>query len=260
MNAAQHILMRLQQAILERDASAARDDIAPHSKLSAEARIAIYRDGYVQRLSEAVAADYPATRAAIGEAVFDAWARAFVAANPSRHYSLDPYPLGFAAWLERAADASRFVKELAQLEATIAEVFLLPDSPLLDSAACARLDETTLSASRFRLRTASALKHFSYPLHAYLTAERAGQTPSHPLPNDEYLLLVRHRNEVQRHVLSPAAYAMLLALRQGAPFGEALSEVSLNHPEALARELGGWMQHWLQHGFFTALVSAGDIA
>ncbi|HEY0674915.1 MAG TPA: DNA-binding domain-containing protein, partial [Immundisolibacter sp.] len=48
--------------------------------LSADARLAIYRDGYRLRLTEALGEDFPLLRALLGAATFERLARAYLAA------------------------------------------------------------------------------------------------------------------------------------------------------------------------------------
>src|SRR4051812_20927025 len=56
--------------------------------LSAEARLGIYTSGYVLRLLECMRADFPALRAFVGDAVFDAFAKAYLISWPPRSSSL----------------------------------------------------------------------------------------------------------------------------------------------------------------------------
>ena len=56
--------------------------------LSAEQGLAIYHNAYRARLLEALRGDYPAVHGWLGDAEFDALAGAYIAAHPSRHFSL----------------------------------------------------------------------------------------------------------------------------------------------------------------------------
>jgi hypothetical protein len=65
------------------------DDIAQSvndtAKANRDLMLSIYRHGYFSRLHECLAVDYSAVRAVLGEEAFEAMARAYVEAHPSRN-------------------------------------------------------------------------------------------------------------------------------------------------------------------------------
>ena len=69
-------------------------------RLGPQGRFAIYAGGYRSRLLETLRDDFPALRRLVGETVFDLFAHGYIAARPSRHFSLYDYGAGFADHLE----------------------------------------------------------------------------------------------------------------------------------------------------------------
>lgn len=76
----QDYLLGRPSAILDRIAEAPREDC---TRL-----LDIYRNAYLARLVEALGSDFPKLRRIAGEATFDALARAYLRARPSRHRSV----------------------------------------------------------------------------------------------------------------------------------------------------------------------------
>jgi Putative DNA-binding domain len=95
-----------------------------------DTRLAVYRDGYAQRLAEALAHTYPALREAIGPAAFGGCIERLAHHSPSRHYSVRDYGGTLAAQLERelAGARARGAADLARFEWAIAGAFDAPDS------------------------------------------------------------------------------------------------------------------------------------
>ena len=90
----------------------------------------VYRDGYALRLIEALSSDYPGLMAMAGPADFDHMARAYIAANPSRHPSIRWYGKGVADFLGATPpyDRSPAAAEMARFEWALGEAFDSPDA------------------------------------------------------------------------------------------------------------------------------------
>ncbi len=99
---------------LRGDTGAIRDAIADGPSAGRDELIGVYRHAYGARLAEALANDFPATAACLGQAAFGAAAHAYIAAHPSRHPSIRWLGAHFAAHL--AARGQAPVGELAAFE------------------------------------------------------------------------------------------------------------------------------------------------
>jgi hypothetical protein len=103
------------------------------AKVSAETRLAVYYDAYRLRLLEALASNYPVLRAWIGEEEFENIGIAYVAAHPSRHFSIRWFghllPEFLAAtqpWQDKSSLA-----EMAALEWALSEAFDAEDGTVI---------------------------------------------------------------------------------------------------------------------------------
>ncbi|MGB0681359.1 MAG: DNA-binding domain-containing protein [Magnetovibrionaceae bacterium] len=100
-----------------------------------EGGLAVYHSAYVARIQEALAADFPRTKDYLGEETFDGEARAYLAANPSRHPSIRWVGKTFGEFLEsRSRDDAG---ALARFEWTLGLAF--------DGAAADPLDESVFA-------------------------------------------------------------------------------------------------------------------
>lgn len=246
-------LSALHDAIVEQRPSQAAPFIYenPLCGLSAELRVSIYAEGYLERLSAATSSDFPALGHYIGEARLRAAAHAYVRATPSTHWDLNLYPSGFAAFLARELPDGAACA-LALLEAQIARVFWLPETPALTPEMLQALGEGIWDA-RLMLRTASTLLVLPYAANAYLTAFRVGNAPAMIEQGREELLVLRHHNEVKRLVLEPAEAMLLHSIQEGQSLGGALTSSTLPEEE-LAGHLPHYLSRWLGAGVFQALA------
>ncbi|NYT41247.1 putative DNA-binding domain-containing protein [Sphingomonas sp. R-74633] len=118
----------MQDAILAASAPDARAHVHGDNRLTAEDRVAIYASGYRQRLIECLESEYPLLSALAGPTAFALFAQGYIAAHPSRSYTLYEFGAGFADWLEAsrppggAQDVGAIPAALARIERTKAEV------------------------------------------------------------------------------------------------------------------------------------------
>lgn len=242
-------------AILKKDAQLVAPAIRGDDRLSAQSRMAIYIDGYRIRLTLAIRSDYPTLLALLGDASFDAAARAYIESTPPAHFSLDRYPHGFADFF-RANSEDVFAADIAALEAAIADVFMDEDSEPLSPQELASITPEAFGAVTLSPRKASRLMRFAYPVEDALLAVRDGKTPARPQAEASYMFLARHNNEVQRHVLSHAEYVLLTALTKRLPVGQSLESAAESHADLLpeiAGNLQTWFSRWAANGFFQSL-------
>ena len=101
------------------------DRVTGTVKVSAEKRLAIYYAAYRLRLLEALASNYPVLRAWIGEEEFENAGIAYLAAHPSRHFSIRWFGHRLPEFLA-ATDLWRdtpYIAEMASLEWALSEAF-----------------------------------------------------------------------------------------------------------------------------------------
>lgn len=242
-------LQALQAAMLQQDALPMLALVKPAraEALSPATRIAVYTEGYTERLVEATLSDYPALAHYMGADDCRQAVTAFVKLTPSRFWDLNLYPVGLADFLEGYA-TTRAAKNLARLESAITDVFWQPETAALLPEALASLNEEKLGQKRFRLRPAARLLRLEYAANDYLTQFRAEGNPPTMRAGMEWLLLVRYRDEVHRLPLEEDEHTLLAALHEYVTFNEALARIA--DQQRLATALSGYLTNWLKYGVF----------
>lgn len=244
------LLETLQEAILAGDPPRAGALIKPHPRLTREAMVAIYSDGYRLRLFKAVADDYAALCRYLGEAAFGTLLRAFIEATPPEHFNLDRYAPRFAAYLAHACDDA-FARDLAALEGAIAEVYLLEETPPLPPDALGAIAPDDLAALTLRPRAACRLLALAYPADAYLTQFREAGEAHKPAAEASHLAVFRHRHMVRRLALEQAEFTLLSLLAEGKTLGAALEAPT---PDAASPEtVTAWFARWVAEGVLKAI-------
>ncbi len=106
--------------------------------LSNRARVDLYADMYLARLTEALAAEFPRVRGALGERRFARLAKEYVARHPSRRPTIQHVGAQLRSHLARhPVRGAPYARELARLDQLTSEVYLAPglgDEPLLTAA------------------------------------------------------------------------------------------------------------------------------
>ncbi|MEP9358563.1 DNA-binding domain-containing protein [Sphingomonas sp. KR3-1] len=118
----------MQAAILAASGADARAHVRGDNRLTAEDRVDIYARSYRQRLIECLESEYPLLAALAGPTAFTLFAKGYIAAHPSRSYTLYDFGAGFADWLDGARppggpqDVGAIPAALARIERAKAEV------------------------------------------------------------------------------------------------------------------------------------------
>lgn len=244
------MLEDMQSAMLESEP----DKIIPNLKNnrpSLEKRLNVYFVGYFMRLVQAVLSDYPTLIHYLGHAEVERLAISYVEQTPSNSYTLDVYSLEFAEYLSRNCE-DHFAISLAKLESAIAEVFWLPDSESFTPSSDVTPEQ--FMELCFSPRKASKLIHLEYPVEEYTGAVREEKIASASEEKSNHMFIVRHNNEVKRHVLGYSEQIILSKLFFGFSIEAVLDEVTDKYPELIPdieKNLQFWFASWIANGFFT---------
>ncbi|HEX8173039.1 MAG TPA: DNA-binding domain-containing protein [Thermoanaerobaculia bacterium] len=232
--------------------------------LSGEERLGIYARGYVLRLLECLRADFPALRAFVGDGVFDAFARAYLAMQPSTSPSLYALSAGFARFLEETrpdagtldADSAAlldFPAELARLERAWGEVMRAPgienDPPSGDV-----LSFETLFGVDLMVQATPCLRllDLRFPLVDFLRRAHAGERPEPPAPRRALVALGRSRYRVHAEEIEPWQFAFLQACEQPLPLYAAAQRAAAaagDDPSRVLAALSIWLPAAIELGY-----------
>ena len=257
------------------DLDALETVVAPSPALSGAERLAIYCRSYHARLLQCFREMFPALLHALGQELFDGFARDYLQQHPSRSYTLDRLADAFPRHLaETRPDAAAppgereswpdFIIELASLEWAFLKVY---DGPGLEGRAMPRARDTlTSDAGRIlQARPAPApclrLFAFRYPVHTYMLAARRGENPLLPAPAESFVAATRVSYRVNLHELSAPQYALLAALDGRHTVGQILDRGCAStgdRRQPSITTLRNWLCDWTSKGFFESIEIPRD--
>jgi Putative DNA-binding domain len=237
------------------------ETILPSRQQTAGERLAVYQHAYLARLLEVLREQFPCSRFAVGDGLFDQFAAGYLHGHPPHSYTLAHLADQLPEYLDatRPADWGDFLVELVGLERAIDRVF---DGPGPENAAPFAFPADAGESLRLSLVPGCELHAFHYPVSTYYTDWKAQREPAWPEPREQFIALFRREYVVRRHELSRVQYELLQRLHDGETLSEALCGVGqprrLPHGEAsfdeLADSVRDWFAGWTAGGFF-ALVS-----
>ncbi len=241
---------------LRRGTAAARKAlplVKPNDRLTAPERLEIYNIQYWLRVLDALREDFPALRAALGEARFEALARAYLAARPSRSFTLRNLGSGLPDFLARPSHRkwttphTALAIDLARYEWAQVVAFDEAELPPLAVEALTG-GESPSDPGKLRLRlqphlTLLALRH---PVDAFVLAlqhddrlrseasnvriakkkkrERKPKRPPLPKPEPTWIAVHRSDNLLYSKRLDAESFRLLSALNAGRPLARACSD------------------------------------
>jgi hypothetical protein len=248
--------------------------IKPNDRLTSFERLEIYNRQYWFRVLSALGEDFPGLRAVLGERRFDAMAKAYLIANPSRSFTLRNLGARLETWLRKnpkwAGTNQNLALDIVRLEWADIEAFdgkaeppLRPED--LANAAGPRLKLT--------LQPYVRLLSFRYPVDDLLLEVRkedddtdfASNTFAEHRkrkrvravaklkPAQIYLAVHRIDYSVYFRRLDAEEFAILTALRQGKTLSVAVESAfrkSKVAPDERPLKVQTWFQTWATLGWF----------
>jgi hypothetical protein len=235
------------------------DVILPSRTLTPAERVEIYQRMYPLRMEEALGVDYPGLQHFLGEDGFRRLVREYVAAFPSRSYTLNRLGDHLAEFIRTAPGLRHraFCHDLARLELAMTQVFDEAETPSLSAEAVAAVPAEEWPT--MCLRPIAALRQLAvrHGVGAYLDSLDDKAHP-HPRPRrqDAWLVVFRRGYRVRRRELSRPAYDLLADLTAGVRLGDAVTAATRRRGRLAARQsqLYRWFREWMASGLFAGVV------
>lgn len=230
-------------------AEIAADDDLPSSSVG----MAIYRNAYRGRLSDALTTGFERTRRWVGEDAFEQAAAHYILSHPPRQWTLDRFGEDFPALLAALFADDPEVADLAWLEWQLQQAFAAPDAPVLTTQdlADANLGEDDWARLGFAMApgfSARAVTSDIAGLWPQLSDDLT--TATHlPLPVTCWLIVWRKDFAPHYRTLEAAEWESLSALASGASFGEVVAKAG----EDRLPQFGAWFAAWLNDGLLSAM-------
>jgi len=243
----------LQAHILHGDATIAAQ-VPGTAHFDTATRLAVYRDGYAERLIEALGQTYPALQDSLGAAEFARRVRQLAHESPSRHYSVRYYGQALEALLARELTGARAAgaADLARFEWALAAAFDAPDAPPLSLEQLQRV--APAQWARLRFKTTPSLQMLELQSNAVRFWRAACEGAPRPARwqrrRAQRWVLWRRELAVYFRPLAPDEAAVLDLLRAGATFQRQCAAVASLHgaaraPVRAAMLLRGWTEEGL---------------
>lgn len=226
-------------------AEIAADDDAPPSSLG----MAIYRNAYRARLSDALAVSFERTRRWVGEDLFDTAAAHYILAHPPAQWTLDAFGDRFPEALETLFAEDPEVAELAWLEWQMQQAFAAPNRSELTAAqlGAAGLADPDWAEIRFTMAAGFAARPARHDLARLWHSLSEDGAPVEGVDTTDPQVLIVWRQQFRPcfRLIDQGEAAVLDNLSNGFPFGQAA-------PDCDPDQLGRWLAAWLTDGLFSA--------
>jgi hypothetical protein len=238
--------------------------VAEKRGLSAHKRLSIYTSGYVLRLLDCMRADFPALRNFAGDAVFDAFAKAYIVSEPPQAYSLFDLSAGFPGFLEETkpensqlgAELSALLDmppELARLERARTEVMRARGTEN-DSFKTEPFSPLAIFSEDVRLEATPCLRllELKFPLVDFLRRVDEGERPEPPLARISFAALGRSNYRLHMEEVTHWQFVFLKACEQPLSLYTAAQRAALEsgkEPAAVLAELVVWLPVAIGLGF-----------
>jgi hypothetical protein len=180
-------------------------------------RLAVYHEAYRLRLIEALGADFPLLRALLGDAAFERLTLRYLAACPSRSYTLRDLGRGLAGFLARRPA----LRATAAFEWALLDAFDAADAPTLAMADLAAVPAQRFARLRFALAPGVQVLRLRWNVPQAWSAWHGGAAAVLParLPAPVDCLIFRREQRVYFRTLAADEAAGLATLRRGRRFG-----------------------------------------
>ena len=218
-------------------------------------RIGLYRGNVHANWRSALTGAYPVLHALVGDDYFDALARAYARAHPSRSGDLNRFGDAMPAFVEQYECDPRFVYfgDIARLEWALHLAHFAADVvPFSARDWIALGDERLLNAS-MRIHPACVAISSPYAIADVWLAHRPDGVFPSQIEAPSHVLVVRPQWQASLLIQSAAAHAAFVALGDGRSLNDALDVAfEVDHDFDFARQ---W-QAWLSASAITGVLTA----
>ena len=226
--------------------------------LDAAERLQIYAGMYPLRMRDALRADYPALSELLGERGFEKVVGDYVAAHPSRSFTLarlaDRLPEFLTGW--GSPRRRGLLTDVARLEQAGAQVFDAEESAPMDPSALQSVPAEDWPGVRLRPAAAFRVVRVRPGAVDVLDAVLEGNpVPDRAGRGRVEVAYYRKDFVVLRRTMGPFEGNLLASLAAGETVGSALERAAKSFPGGFpsCEILSGWFAEWTRLGFFAGI-------
>lgn len=235
-------------------------DIAQQFGLKADARLAIYYDGYRIRMREALSEAYDKTHSYLGDEMFAELSAGYLQDYASHYRNLRWYGDCFSDYLAQALPDHPVVAELAAFEWALGLAFDAADAALLNTEDVRLLTPEEWERIGFHLQPSVQFLQMRWNTSAIWLALDQDLTPPAASAAEQAGHWLIWRKQLQPHFRSQDEFEALAlqGLRQGYSFsavcGQAVEQASNHSGEHdITPQIAGWLQSWLGEGVLAGI-------
>jgi hypothetical protein len=241
----------------ERPADVA-DYITAGPRLDASGRFDVHREGYVARLEECLADDYPLLSELLGHQAFHALCHRFLARHPSRSPNLNYFGRPMAAFCREdttLGEHALAAAEIATLEWSIVEVLHAQAAAPIAPSALQEIPPEEWGGLRLVPSDAVRLLRFEHAVNAAYQAFRDDEGTAWPAREKTTTVVYRSELSIWRMSLTPPMTRVLEALLAKKTLEESLSAIEVDETDEAAvveasQQVMVWFREWMSSGMF----------
>jgi hypothetical protein len=236
------------------DGVRARALVAGDERLSALERIDIYADMYFYRLRDALAEDFAAVSAVVGEDNFHNLVTDYLIAHPPSHFSLryagrDLPPFLFHHPLSRRWP---YLADLARLEWAILDAFDAPDAAVLPPTTLAAVPPESWPALRFQPTPSLRVLQLEWPVDEVWKEVQREETPKVPARAAVSVRVWRQDLRVYHRRIDAAERVALGAVQDAASFADVCEQIATY--DVRVDRAFALLQAWLDDGLLSGFA------
>jgi hypothetical protein len=234
------------------------DHVAGTDRVPLPTRLRVYSDAYYSRLTEALAANFPALAELLGEKDFNRLAAEYIATHDSRFASIRYYGDELAQFLatEPRYRPVPLLADLARWEWTMAAVFDSADADPIDARALSGKAPAEWATMRLTFHPSVHVLEFAWNAPQIWKAINDGTArPAAAVAREPASwLLWRHRLKEYFRSLGAAEEDALATALAGETFGDVCAVMCAHFREEDApAEAAGFLRSWIESGMVTAV-------
>ena len=242
---------------------AIRAAVLPSSKADIDTLLGVYRHGYAARLVEVLGNDFPALKGLLGEAAFECMARAYLAAHPSRGFSVRSFGNALVEFLRATPRYSErpALADMAAFEAALADAFDAADAEPIRTEHLANVPPLAWPSLSFQFHPSVRLLSLRTQAPEAWSAQKEGRPCTEPALSEGEWLIWRQALDVKYRRLDQDESAALQAAATGEDFS-ALCEILVEHgsEEQAAYRADGLIRVWIEAGLIAGIDHQGHLS
>ena len=215
----------------------------------------VYREQFFLRHVGSLREDFPTLEHLLGVEKFEKMCAEYLAAAPPRSFALRDASDRMGAFLKTVAPyaSDALLADCANVEWAFIEAFDAADAPPLDVSVLASIDEDAWDRAVIHFHPSLRFLDLAHPAHEFRTQVRSGKKPDRPASRATRVVAFRSADDTLRWLeVEPAAFALLRALSEKKPLGEA-GEVAAQIDAGVGEKIGAWFQAWTQNGWISRI-------